>query len=251
MRDGDATETLHAQQMAFAAHVRDPATHPAPAGIEERRMAIYRDLFFNSLQSLLAGNFPVIRETLGDTPWRALVRAFYAEHRCTTPLFTEIAGEFVEWLADARVDPAWLPELAHYEWIELVLQISEDVPPPHDRDGDLFAGVPVVSPLARPLAYHWPVHRIGPGFEADAPPAQPTLLLVRRDATGAVRFSEVSPLAFRLLARVDGQSSGHDILHALAAEASVAPDAAFLDAGRTMLTRLRDDGVLLGTRPHC
>ena len=84
MREDDATATLCAQQMAFAAHVRDPATHPAPAGIEDRRLAIYRDLFFNSLQGLLAGNFPVIAAALGDTRWRALVRAFYAGHRCAT-----------------------------------------------------------------------------------------------------------------------------------------------------------------------
>lgn len=126
---------LRAQQFALSRHLRDPDAAPAPDGIEARRLAIYRDLFYNNLQGLLAGNFPVIRKTLDDDAWHALVRAFYAGHRCRTPLFTEIGREFVRWL-EAEVDedaslPPWLPELAHYEWVELALQIS-DAAAPHD-----------------------------------------------------------------------------------------------------------------------
>ena len=65
------SDALREQQLAFAAHLRDPANNAAPDGIEDRRMAIYRDLFFNSIQGLLAANFPVIRKTLGDTPGAA------------------------------------------------------------------------------------------------------------------------------------------------------------------------------------
>jgi hypothetical protein len=246
----DAADTLRAQQLAFAAHVRDPATHPAPAGIEDRRLAIYRDLFFNGLEGLLRGNFPVIVATLGSDTWRALVRSFYAGHRCTTPLFTEIGREFVAWLQATRDD--WLPELAHYEWIELALQISEAAEPPHDPEGDLRAGIPVASALAWPLAYRWPVHRIGPAFLPDAPPSAPTLLLARRDSAGDVRFSELSAVAFRLLQRIDdnADASGDALLRALAVEAQ-APDLdAFLADGVAMLQRLRADGVLLGTSPQ-
>ncbi|HKX55116.1 MAG TPA: putative DNA-binding domain-containing protein, partial [Xanthomonadales bacterium] len=35
--------------MAFAAHIRNPAVAPAPADVEDRRMQIYRDLFFNNI----------------------------------------------------------------------------------------------------------------------------------------------------------------------------------------------------------
>ena len=66
-------DTLQDQQFALSRHLRDPS-HPPPPGIEERRLAIYRDLFFNNIESLLAGNFPVIRQTLGDDAWRRLVR---------------------------------------------------------------------------------------------------------------------------------------------------------------------------------
>ena len=43
------------RQAAFAAHLRDPEAHPAPPGIEPRRMAVYRELFFNNIAGLLGG----------------------------------------------------------------------------------------------------------------------------------------------------------------------------------------------------
>ncbi len=130
-------DTLQDQQFALSRHLRDPS-HPPPPGIEERRLAIYRDLFFNNIESLLAGNFPVIRQTLGDDAWRRLVRSFYARHRSQTPLFPEIAREFIRFLETRTGDgePPWLRELAHYEWVELALQIADDATPPHDPRGD-------------------------------------------------------------------------------------------------------------------
>src|SRR3954467_3571617 len=85
-------------QPPFAAHLRDPTHAPAPAGIEPRRMAVYSELFFNNIESLVAANFPVIRTLYADDAWRDLVRAFYRDHRCHTPLFTDIAREFIRYL---------------------------------------------------------------------------------------------------------------------------------------------------------
>ena len=39
---------------AFAGHIRDPDNVPPPEGIEERRMAVYRELFFNNVKGFLA-----------------------------------------------------------------------------------------------------------------------------------------------------------------------------------------------------
>jgi len=88
----------HALQRAFASHLRDPAHAPAPADVEPRRMAIYSELFFNNVESLLSANFPVIRSLYGDDDWRAFVRAFYRDHRCHTPLFTDLARELSRYL---------------------------------------------------------------------------------------------------------------------------------------------------------
>ena len=145
-------DTLQDQQFALSRHLRDPS-HPPPPGIEERRLAIYRDLFFNNIESLLAGNFPVIRQTLRDDAWRRLVRSFYARHRSQTPLFPEIAREFIRFL-ETRTgdgDPPWLRELAHYEWVDLALQIARAATPPPwpARSPDHPAVAPVLGRRSR------------------------------------------------------------------------------------------------------
>lgn len=243
-------ERLREQQFAFARHLRDPARHPAPPGIEDRRMAIYRDLFFNNIQALLAGNFPVIRQTLGESGWRALVHAFHAEHRSRTPLFPEVAREFIRFLQDRPLpdDAPWLVELAHYEWVELAMQIADDEVPRHDQAGDLMEGVPLPSPYAWALAYQWPVPRIGPDYRPLTPPATPTLLLVRRDADHAIRFADLSPLVYRLFELIgERRFSGRQILQQLAAEAGVPADDDFMAQGAAMLSRMHHEGSLLGT----
>ncbi|MGQ4583954.1 HvfC family RiPP maturation protein [Lysobacter sp. F60174L2] len=270
---------------ALADYIRDPDHALPPEGIEPRRLKVYQELFFNNIESMLAGNFPVIRRIFSSGPepdrWTTLVRDFYREHPSRTPLFTELAREFVRYLearaghgdtppretSGARVDrndPPWLPELAHYEWVELALQISEaradDIP--HDPDGDLLDGRPLLSPLAWPLSYNWPVHRIGPDYQpagdhrTDAPANQPdmaptpTFLLVQRDAAGKVHFQQLSALTFRLLQRLDQHPglAGRDQLAALAAEAGVNGDQTFIEQGRVMLQQLHVSGVVLGTR---
>ena len=245
---------LPAQLDALAAYIRDPANATPPPGIEERRLKVYRELFFNNIAGMLAGNFPVLRRIFGDDGWPALVRAFYRDHGSRTPLFTELPREFLRYL-EARDDDAampWLRELAHYEWIELALQISEatrdDVA--HDPDGDLLTGRPLLSPLAWPLAYTWPVNRIGPDYQPGIAPAEPTLLLLRREADGKVSFHGLSPLTYRLLQRLDlePELSGREQLAALAAEAGADDIDAFMRDGASMLARLHREGTAIGTR---
>ena len=147
-------ETLREQQLQLARHIRDPQRNAPPPGIEARRLSVYRQLFLGNVQSLLAGSFPVLRASLADNQWSALTERFYADYRCQTPLFTELAGEFVAFLEQRGTDaPAWAVELAHYEWVETALSLSDSREPAHDPQGDLLEGVPLLSSLAWPLAY--------------------------------------------------------------------------------------------------
>ncbi|MCK7595258.1 DNA-binding domain-containing protein [Pseudomarimonas salicorniae] len=259
MRPLEAPPRLREQQVAFAAHLRDPASAPPPEGIEDRRMAIYRDLFYNSLEGLLAGNFPVIRRLRGDDSWHALVRDFYREHACHTPLFTEIGREFLRYLErrqeEGRGDPPFLLELAHYEWVELALSLEEvdEQDLQADREADLLGGVPLLSPLAWPLAYRFPVQQIREDFQPAEPPPQPTFLLVVRDGEGEIRFKSLDPLGYHLLQAVGSNeqgASGRQLLQALGVAAGV--DAAslpgFIENGSRLLQALRQREVILGTR---
>ncbi|GAB6196043.1 HvfC family RiPP maturation protein [Lysobacter xanthus] len=242
-----------AAQQALGAYIRDPERAPPPAGIEPRRLRIYADLFFNNVDGLLGTTFPVMRATLGDA-WTRLVRDFLREHDARSPVFTELPKELLRYLdrreAEGRGDPPWLRELAHYEWIELALQVSEarlsDLA--HDPDGDLAEGVPLLSPLAWPLAYDWPVHRIGPGSQPDA--AEPTLLLVHRQDDGSVRFHELAPLAFHLLQRIESApDTGRRLLATLAQEVGAPDVEALVGQGLALLAQYRRDGIVPGTRP--
>ena len=73
--------SLSEQQYRFAAHIRDPANNPAPDGIEDRRLAIYRELFFNNVSKFLASTFRVIRKILGEEAWIRLMRDYFAKRR--------------------------------------------------------------------------------------------------------------------------------------------------------------------------
>ncbi|HVV96594.1 MAG TPA: putative DNA-binding domain-containing protein [Rhodanobacteraceae bacterium] len=255
MREAPEHSPTAALQHAFAAHLRDPERSPAPSDVEPRRMAVYADLFFNNVAGLLAANFPVIRSLHDGDAWRALVRAFYRDHRCHTPLFTDIAREFIRYLEDredgASDEPPFLAELAHYEWSELALSLDESdlAAIAHDPDGDVVDGIPIVSPLARVLAYRFPVHRIRPDFQPSEPPSQPTLILLVRDRADELHFLEIDALTALLFERLQAntEASGRACLGALLAELGRNDDAV-RESGLAILTQLRARDALLGTR---
>jgi hypothetical protein len=244
-----------AAQYAFAAHIRDPSRMPAPADIEPRRMAVYTELFYNNIESLLAANFPVIRRLHDDDAWHERVRDFYREHRSRTPLFTEIAREFIRHLerrAESNAgDPPFLLELAHYEWSELALSLDEaEVDAVDcDADGDVVEGVPVLSPLARVLAYRYPVQHIGPDFIPTDPSPQPVLILLVRDRRDEVRFTEIDALTAMLIERLGANRdvSGLACLDALLHDLARSGDESLRAGGIGILRLLRSRDAILGT----
>ena len=245
-------------QFEFAAHIRDPEANPAPEGIEDRRMAVYRELFFNNVSQLLAKSFPVLRRILGSERWAALIRAWFVGHRARTPLFLELPRELLHFLEHERPpepdDPPFMLELAHYEWVELALSIDEREigAVEADPDGDLLEGRPVLSPLAWPLAYRFPVHRLSPGFQPESPPEEPTWLVVYRDRADRVGFLEINRVTARLLELLSTPQdtpTGRECLERIAAELGHPRPEVVVDAGRTILDDLRSRDVLLGTVP--
>lgn len=243
------------QQQVFTAHLRDPEAASAPADIEDRRMNIYRDLVFNGISSLLAGNFPVTYRLLPREHWRELVRDFLRRHRAVSPLFPALPREFLDFLSHHRRDdprdPPFLLELAHYEWVEMALHNSDAEPPPDqalDRDGDLLAGRPLLSPLAWNLSYRYPVHRIGPDYQPQEAPHQPTHLLVYLDHDERVRFMELNAVTHRLLVLLQQQPipKGQDALALIASELGHRQPEQVIAFGASLLEDLRARGVILG-----
>jgi hypothetical protein len=252
---GSAEPDFIRQQYAFAAHIRDPQQHPAPTEIEDRRMGIYRELFYNNVEGFLSSSFPVLHRLLDDDSWHELARDFFACHRCHSPLFLEIPREFLSYLDEERGtregDPPFMRELAHYEWVELALSVAEVDEIPVDPDGDLLEGVPLPSPAVWPLAYRYPVHKISPDFQPAHADEQPTYLLAYRDTNDDVGFIELNPVSARLfsLLQENQSSSGRALLHSIAIELAHPDPDVVIEGGSSILEDWRKLGIVLGVSP--
>lgn len=242
------------QQYAFAAHIRNPEKHPCPETIEERRMKIYRELFYNNVEDFIASTYPVLRQIMPDERWHAMIRDYFAHHLSHTPLFPEMPREFLKYLEHEREpqpdDPPFMLELAHYEWVELALSLlDEEVDDTQiNVHGDLLEGKPVISPLAWLLSYRFPVHKIGPAFQPGEAADLQTHLIVYRDAGFDVRFIEVNPVTARLLQLIasDDSQSGRMLLQQIAVELNHPQPDTVIQGGMRILDDLKKRAVILG-----
>ena len=225
-----------AVQRAFAARIRRPDEQPLLEGIDAARMAVYESLFFNNIESFISGAFPVLRTLFDAQRWNCLVRGFIAEHRAATPYFLEISQEFLGWLQQGYVaepgDPAFIAELAHYEWVELALDVSDAPLAPHGW-----------SALAWPLAYRWPVQRLGVDYQPATPPEQTTCLLAWCDPYDQVRFMQLSPFAYRLALGLQAGASAEVVLRQLADEHGLAADADYFNNAQQLLDDWQRQGI--------
>ena len=242
------------QQYAFAAHIRNPEKNPCPEDVEERRMKIYRELFYNNVEDFMANTYPVLRQITPDERWHAMIRDYFANHLSHTPLFPEMPREFLKYLEHERKahsdDPPFMLELAHYEWVELALstldeKVDETKINPH---GDLLDGVPVISPLAWSLNYHFPVHKISPAFQPKEASGTQIHLVVYRDGNCDVHFMEINPVTARLIQLISNNSSrtGRVLLQQIATELNHPQSDTVIHGGVEILNDLKKREMILG-----
>lgn len=205
-------------QYLFAAHIRNPEQQPYDAEqrlgtseIEARRLRAYEHLFFNNVYDFFSNLFPVLKSIVGEARWAEIVREYMQKHQSRTPLFHELGQEFILFLQheyeSKDEDPDYMLEMAHYEWVELAVSIDE-----HESFARLnkdtstvdavLDDVYVLSSVAWPLAYEWPVHEISADNADMVKPDWVTTLLVYRDNDDQVQFMNLSPLLYELLQRI-------------------------------------------------
>lgn len=243
-------------QYEFTAHIRDPQKNAKPDGIEDRRMGIYRELFYNNIEGFISSSFPVIRTIYNDENWHKMVRDFFSNHESHTPYFLEIAQEFIDYLKNERQpqkeDPAGLIELAHYEWVEMALHVSDETIDMNDinANGDLLTQCPIFSPVAWPLVYQFPVHTMGPDNLPDKAPEQPTYLVVYRNRKDEVRFLEINPVTARLIGLLQENESftGLAAIESISKEMNHPNPDVVKQGGQAALEELQQHGIILGTQ---
>ncbi len=204
----------------------------------------------------MANNFPVLRKVLDDTAWHELIRDYFRTHQARTPLFPKMPTEFLQYLETGRrVQPGDYPflyELAHYEWVELALAMDmrdinvTDV----DPQGDLLAGIPVLSDLAWPLVYRFPVHRIRPEYLPTTPPDQVSCIVVYRDRHDDVGFIELNPVSARLIQLLQSSPglTGRELLLQIATELQHPAPEVVVRGGEEILQMLHARDIIPGTQ---
>ncbi len=194
-------------QMSFAQHIKDPDNSPCPEGIEPRRMAVYQDLFFNNIMGFVSNGFPVLYSLYDDACWQKLVRGFFVNHPCASPIFLDIANEFITYLSSSYVmsddDPLFMLELAHYEWVELVISIRQQSGnEPCLAATDIESATLCLSALAWPLSYQFPVHQLAVDYQPEQEPDEATHLVVYRNDKDDVEFTLLNSASVQLLALI-------------------------------------------------
>lgn len=240
------------RQAEFAGYIRNPAQNPMPADIATKRMGMYRELFFNNIDSFLASNFPVLRSLFNDSAWQQLAEDFYARHRCNTPYFSEIAEEFIDYLQNQRQqadDFPFMLELAHYEWVEMALAIAKDEPAFGDAAfvAEVMQRPMALSPVAWPLIYRFPVQQICQDYLPQIAPEQPSYLIVYRDAEDEVHFMQTTAFTFNLLQLIE-QNPGIDgtvVLQSLAAGVAQLSIHQLAEFGAQTLHELAHKGIII------
>ena len=216
-------------------------------------MQIYQDLVFRNLDSLLTSNFPVVQSIITSHHWEALIRGFIRDYRATTPHFPLLPQEFLGYLQglyqsnDSIFDRyPFIWELAHYEWVELDVQIAETPEPTRVTTTAQADDVLELNATAHVLAYEWPVHQIGPEFIPTERPETHTFLTVFQNAEADCEFMSLTPLAALLLENIEHHAACSLADHAaiLAQQHDTLSHQSLFDDTVNLVDRMRTKGLV-------
>jgi hypothetical protein len=195
-------KSFQVTQHDFIQHIKNPQANPFTGGIEDRRLKIYRELFFNNILGFLSSGFPVLESLYSEQQWKVLARKFFIEHECSSPYFIDISKEFVEYLSNeyelCESDPVFMGELAHYEWLELDVSVRKSRQINTVWDGHSQIGQVQMSDLASLVSYQYPVHQISADFRPSQT-SEVAYIVIYRDVKDEVNFTLINTITAHLL----------------------------------------------------
>jgi hypothetical protein len=238
-------------QIAFTAHIRDPKRHAKPAKVKDSRMAVYREIVFNNIVSSVSACYPVCQNVLGKRKWQQLCRAFFAQHQATSPLFREIPEAFLNFLNTQDLAqfklPAFIPQLAHYEWAELAVSNLTEQSIKLSEITNLLEEQPMLTSAHLLLEYDYPVHTISKRVQPTE--QSKTHILMFRNNAYQVKFIELNAMTFELLKLIKNNTfTGRQALLQIAEVLQHPQPEAIVQFGKAILEDLMQQDAVVGSQ---
>lgn len=180
------------KQQQFSTTLRGPYSALKKA----EREKIYYHLLRANLHEVLANIYARLIEHLGSENWAFLLDEFLREHTATTPYFYQLPDEFLSflWHNKARYGQwPWLWALAHFEWMELVATVADEILP--EPNAVLLR----CSPLAYYCQYDYAVHPLDKEYTDLAQRTHPWQGIVYRNRQHEVLWFVLEPWSAHLL----------------------------------------------------
>lgn len=236
-------------QFALARHLRDPLSVPAPEGVDKNAVTACTQEMVQHLCHVLAPAFPITQALLGEDIWEYVVRLFLKNGLHHTPWASTTQRAFVEHLCESPETqslPAWLQDLAHFEWLQNAVNTSPVCWPAFNASADVMTHPVVLNPTHVEAAYEWPVHSIDTDHKPDD--MQSTHVSMLRDMDDALHVYESSVFRGQLLDLLRDGQTGEQAFMVLARWLSHPDPEAFVREGAEVMTQLQREGIVLGAR---
>ena len=236
-------------QFALARHLRDPVCVPAPEGVAAADVTACTQAMVTHLCEVLDPAFPVTRALLGERVWAHAVRAFLKNAPSHAPWPNAVQRAFVDHVCESpemQSLPAWLHDLAHFDWLQSAVMAAPVDWPAFDAQGDVMQHPVVLNPTHVEAAYAWPVRGIDTKHKPEG--MQSTHVSMLRDTNEALHVLSSSVFRGQLLDLLREGQTGEQALRVLAQWLSHPEPAAFVREGAHVMAQLQREGVVLGTR---
>ncbi len=245
--------TLGKLQQQFTQPLRSPNDNTTPKNTDPTRFSVYKRLIFNNIEEMFRNAFPVIDSIIKPELRQRILTDFIGHHQAKTALFHEIPQEFLKFLETRQhYLPPYLYELAHYEWLELAVDLSPITLADYqyNETGNLMTGIPVASPLIAHATYQWPVHNIGKDYIPEKPLIDPLHLIVFRNTRNDVGFLEINALTALLIQLIQKNetATGEKLLEQLCELVPSIDAKTMMKAGSEIFNKLFSLDIILGIK---
>lgn len=245
MKNGHAA--LKKFQKDFTQHIRNPKRFKKPKQVSASRMNVYNSLLFNGIEDVISSCFPLCKKVLGKGKWLKLIRDFFTEHSCQSPFYREVPREFVTYLAGKTKSLQhipFLPHLAHYEWLELDLFLSPEIPPAIHSKKKL-GGKVIFNKPCKLVSYPYPVHQIKKGYKTPAE-TEPSFYFFYRNAQSEVDWLLLNSAQAKLIHFLLNQSLPFKKAVSKIAKELKLPQDFIFRAARESLEEFQRKAIILG-----